>query len=107
MVRRRPRSVAASPRASGVARRSLQILLIALGLLVAQGPMLLHLLLVPHTTCEHGELVEGSRNSRRAPAAAPQQGVRGEQIDAASPGDANEHCDATALRHRPTELGLF
>ncbi len=36
----------------------LSALLVALGLLIAQGPVLLHLLLVPHATCEHGELVE-------------------------------------------------
>jgi hypothetical protein len=108
MVRRRPARAAASSRASGASRagrRSLQILLIALGLLVAQGPMLLHLLLVPHTTCEHGELVEG-RSTR--PTAAPQQGERQEQIEAAPAGGAeHEHCDASALKHRPAEFGVF
>ena len=112
MVRRRVRSVAASPRASGAARRSLQILLIALGLLALQGPMLLHLLLVPHTTCEHGELVEGRRPAP-APAPAPataarEHGPHADQIEATPGGGAeHEHCDATALRHRPTQLDLF
>jgi hypothetical protein len=69
--------------------------------------MLLHLLLVPHTTCEHGELIEGhSASPQTTPAVAAGQGAP--QIDAASAGDdGHEHCDATALRHRPTELGLF
>ncbi len=33
-------------------------ILIALALLLLQGPVIFHLLVVPHATCVHGELVE-------------------------------------------------
>ena len=52
----------------GLRRRpSLHVLLIALGLLFAQVPSVLHLLLVHHATCEHGELVEVAALVERAP----------------------------------------
>jgi hypothetical protein len=78
---------------------------VALGLLLAQGPMLLHLLLIPHTTCEHGELVETSvvhaswdETSVRSATGAP-------AIEQAHEGRREHtHCDALALRHRVTEL---
>jgi hypothetical protein len=88
--------------------RPLHVLLITLGLLLLQGPMLLHLLLVRHTTCEHGELIEVSRSNGgnggvavtpRDPSDQPQ--VRVSQ----SNGGGHDHCDAMALRHRVAEVG--
>jgi hypothetical protein len=80
------------------------VLLIALGLLLLQGPVLLHLLLVPHITCEHGELVEvaalapGSRAAelREPPSAQPQIKAGGQS--------GHEHCDALAMRHRVPDV---
>ena len=63
--------------------------------------MLLHLLLVPHTTCEHGELVEVAPGSRvaevREPPSARPQIKAGRQ-------SGHEHCDALAMRHRVPDV---
>jgi hypothetical protein len=66
--------------------------------------MLLHLLLVPHTTCEHGELVEGVR---KQPAAAEGKSRSDQaQIERAHGGrTGHDHCDALAVRHRVPEIG--
>ncbi len=77
--------------------------MIAIGLLLLQGPMLFHLLLVPHTTCEHGELVEVAPQSRaaevrEAPPPSGQPHIKAGQRS------GHEHCDALALRHRVSEV---
>jgi len=64
--------------------------------------MLLHLLFVPHATCEHGELVEGARP--RAEASSPVKPGEA-QIAASHEADGHDHCDALALRHRIPEVG--
>jgi hypothetical protein len=93
-----------------VANRPLRLLLIALGLLIAQGPMLLHLLLVQHETCEHGELVEVPVGARVAasrpaiPAAARANGSPTLSEGAVAPG-GHDHCDALAVRHRIPDVG--
>ncbi len=95
------------------AKPALHLFLIALGLLFAQVPSLLHLLLVPHATCEHGDLVE-RLVERVAPVTAPVAQVtqaerrsEGPQI-AASHGDGagHEHCTALAVRHCIPEVGV-
>jgi len=84
------------------------VLLLALGLLLAQGPVLLHLLLVGHATCEHGELVEIAASRRHD--ASPRIEVNGAD-SAISASDAlpipseHEHCDALAVRHSVPEVG--
>jgi len=102
--RRAARSrTALGTRAPAARRRPLRVLLIALGLLIAQGPILLHLLLVQHVTCEHGELVEvrrprvssrhaGHRIAKRSDAPTLTEGT------ADRPG--HDHCDVVAMRHR-------
>jgi hypothetical protein len=77
------------------------VLLIALGLLLLQGPVLLHLLLVQHTTCEHGELVEVAPQSRVAVVLEPPSDRP--QIKAGQR-SGHEHCDALALRHRVPDV---
>jgi len=92
-----------------VAKQSLHILLIALGLLFAQVPSVLHLLLVPHATCEHGELVELAGPVEHAPgvAAQPDRRSQGPQIASSHrDGSGHDHCDALALRHRVPEVGV-
>jgi hypothetical protein len=91
---RAPRSRAArAPR-----RGALRVLLIALGLLLGQTTALLHILMVPHAPCEHGELIE-VHTARRA--AAPADSAKQSSVAAASPGDAeHEHCSETARPHR-------
>ncbi len=85
-------------------RRSWHVLLIALGLLLAQGPMLLHLLLVPHTTCEHGELVEGAR--AHSPVPVFEERSDAPQIERShGDGAGHDHCDVLAVRHRVSEVG--
>jgi hypothetical protein len=79
----------------------LHVLLIAIGLLLLQGPVLLHLLLVPHATCEHGELVEVApqrrvAEARETPSSQP-------ELKAGRSG-GHEHCDALAVRHRVSEV---
>jgi len=94
------------------AKRSLRILLIALGLLFAQVPSVLHLLLVPHTTCEHGELVEVVEHrpgARGAPEAAPRpDSTSGRPQIAVSRGHdgGHDHCDALAVRHQIPDVGV-
>jgi hypothetical protein len=83
------------------AARPWQALLIALALLLAQGSALLHLALIPHATCEHGELVEGARPAEQARIGTPEGRPDRPQIDQAHhDGDGHDHCDALALRHR-------
>jgi hypothetical protein len=78
--------------------------------------MLLHLLLVPHTTCEHGELVEGVRKTAvtmgetpkppARPAAESKSRTDQAQIERAhGDGTGHDHCDALAVRHRVPEVG--
>lgn len=72
--------------------------------------MLAHLLIVRHVTCEHGELIEsGGHVARHEPAAAAADDSD-EGRDRATPGSrdgsGHDHCDALALRHCPTEVGL-
>jgi hypothetical protein len=70
--------------------------------------MLLHLVLVRHATCEHGELVE-------AEAAAPRRAIALEartpqpRVEATDgPGrSGHEHCDLCALRYLPGEIAPF
>ncbi len=88
--------------------RPLRVLLIALGLLMAQVPMLLHLLLVAHTTCEHGELVEliapiGASRPGPAAKSAGQTDPPAFVADHAD-GRGHDHCDALAVRHRVPDL---
>jgi hypothetical protein len=67
--------------------------------------MALHLLLVPHATCEHGELVEGAKPAASWVPAAP----RSDQAEigrAHGDGSGHEHCDALAVRHRVPEIGV-
>ena len=71
--------------------------------------MLLHLLLVQHATCEHGELVElvRPREGPAAPARAVTRdnGPAPDRLDAAEAGGSDHaHCDVLALRHRPGDL---
>lgn len=90
----------------GTPPRAWHVFLIALGLLIAQGPVLLHLLLVPHATCEHGELVEGVRRSSTAQAIAPEARSDRPQIAPAHrDGSRHDHCDALAVRHRLPDVG--
>jgi hypothetical protein len=86
-----------------VRRRSLAILLAALGLLLAQGPRLFHLLLVAHTTCEHGELVHSPDRAQAAPAEHDRQ----VEVSAGHGGsEGHDHCDPSALRHLPDRFEL-
>jgi hypothetical protein len=102
--RRRSRSRARAP------KRSLSLLLVALGLLLVQGPTLLHLLLVPHATCEHGELIERAaarptppevRLPKRSAELRWPEAPSGEQQVERAHGDrdGHEHCEALAVRH--------
>ncbi len=107
----RSRRVARSRTAAGTRaaarKHPLHVLLIALGLLIAQGPILLHLLLVQHVTCEHGELVEVRRahvSSRHAVhrIAKPSDASTLTEGSADRPG--HEHCDVVAMRHGLPEV---
>jgi hypothetical protein len=105
MPRRRRAHGAARSRAARASERgsALRILAIALSLLFGQTTLLLHLLVVPHTTCEHGELIE-----LRARPRAAQATVRAKQaaVSAATPGgNEHEHCSETARPHRVDAIG--
>jgi hypothetical protein len=68
--------------------------------------MLLHLLLVPHTTCEHGELVEGARKPAQPATAESRSRSDQAQIERThGDGTGHDHCDALAVRHRIPEVG--
>lgn len=95
----RSRAVKACERAWRV--RSRHLLVVALGLLIAHGSVLLHLALVSHATCQHGELthVHGSVRSSE-PAATrltPTHEDRAEsaRLDAAE----HDHCGVIAVQH--------
>jgi hypothetical protein len=86
----------------------LHVLLIALGLLFAQVPSVLHLLLVQHATCEHGELVEVVGHPGERPRALPDDHrSEGPQIAVShADGSGHDHCDALAVRHQLPEVGI-
>jgi hypothetical protein len=74
------------------------VLLFALGLLLVQGPLLLHLFLVPHAMCEHGDLVEGA--STRLDRARFDRCCERPQVDRGDVGEPrHDHCGALALKH--------
>ncbi|MFT3766794.1 MAG: hypothetical protein QM820_14955 [Minicystis sp.] len=82
------------------------MLLVALGLLVLQGPRQLHMLLVSHATCEHGDLIEVGPGHEGAAGnhdqAALDRGADHDSVEAADDsGSGHDHCDALALRHLP------
>jgi hypothetical protein len=86
--------------------RAWHAFLIALGLLLAQGPMVFHLLLVPHATCEHGELIEGRFEASETVARSAPESASGSSIDSGHGARADhDHCDALAVRHRVPEMG--
>lgn len=99
----RPRVV--SSRATGH-RRPVAFLLIVLGVLLMQGSTLLHLLIVPHVACEHGELVEVHSTPSR-PVAVPRDAhdVRLDPADAS--GFDHHHCDVLAVRCGPVAAPPF
>jgi hypothetical protein len=88
--------------------RPWQAILIALALLLVQGPSLFHLLVVPHATCEHGELVEAGPTpaSPHADATNARPSAEHPRIDRGREG-GHEHCDALAVRHRLPDVGVF
>ena len=66
--------------------------------------MVLHLLLVQHVACEHGELVEVAR-PRAAAAVTRDSSPLPDRLDAADVGGSDHaHCDVLALRHRPGDV---
>lgn len=89
-------------------RRSYDVILVALALLFAQVPLQLHLLLVRHTTCEHGELVDApeTRDSQ-ADASTARQRDGAAHLSSAQDEQSggHHHCDALAVRHRLPEAG--
>lgn len=94
----------ARPRPAGARRRGAgpwRVILVLLGLLLVQGPTLLHLLLVPHATCEHGELIEAG--AARAEARAPDSSAESPQIEQGDKDGGHDHCDVLAVHHRPVE----
>ncbi len=89
-------------------KQSLRVLLIALGLLLAQGMALFHLLIVPHATCEHGDLVEVAASpSDGSPLPSTERHEPSDQPQVASHGGSSghDHCDALAVRHRVPGVG--
>jgi hypothetical protein len=107
---RRPRSPRPAPsraaRATGRggAHRALHVALLALGILFGQGTALIHLLVVPHATCEHGELVEIHASPRAAPLA--DDSAKQPRVTAAAPGATeHEHCNERACLLRVPQIG--
>lgn len=89
-----------------VAGRGLGVLLVAFGLLFLQGPRLLHMLLISHTTCEHGELVEVAPEPKyRAIEASDSDPKQDRAAPGHGEGAGHDHCDALALRHLPSGVG--
>ena len=79
--------------------------------------MLMHLLLVPHAACEHGDLIEvgasvpatkaTNATARAAPsrAEARESGSPQDRVDAADgKASGHDHCDVLGVRHRPTDV---
>jgi hypothetical protein len=104
MSRRARAHRAARAQRRGDTRGALRILFTALGLLLGQTTALLHLLMVPHATCEHGELVEV--HTARPVTAPAEDSAKQTRIAAATPGDTeHEHCSETARPHQIEEIG--
>ena len=78
----------------------------ALGLVIARASLVLHLWLVPHAPCEHGELVEVDRHAHATEASKESDGDGDEvRVDkgSAAESEGHDHCDALAVRHLPGE----
>lgn len=106
----RPRVRRSSPRRPGGQARVrpsvLASLAVIFGLLFAQLVQLSDLLLFQHSACEHGELVHGPLRAATEAASAPADTAE-QRLAAATAGHGDhEHCDATALRHRPDVLAV-
>ncbi|APR82994.1 Hypothetical protein A7982_08343 [Minicystis rosea] len=102
----------AGTRATRATFGALRVFLVALSLLVLQGPRQLHMLLVSHATCEHGDLVEvdhaDSVRERAHRDATAEKGAAHDEIEAADDSRSDhDHCDARALRHLPTSVDPF
>jgi hypothetical protein len=82
--------------------------LIALALLLLQGPSVFHLLFVPHATCVHGELVDASPHPQRSAHVGAPPDQDHPRIDRGDEdGAGHEHCDALAVRHRVPDVDVF
>jgi hypothetical protein len=65
--------------------------------------MLFHHLLVPHATCEHGELMEGG--GARVSVEGRSRPDRAQIERAHADASGHDHCDALAVRHRVPDVG--
>jgi hypothetical protein len=76
----------------------LALVLVTLGVLLAQGAALAHPLVVRHELCEHGELVEAAAHSD-----APYEGSAGTEKSwelGSSLESEHDHCNGGSLPHR-------
>jgi hypothetical protein len=87
-------------RAQGDARRGLAFLLVALTLVLAQGSRLGHMLLIQHSVCEHGDLVEGAHHAEAADASPDRTDTQGAGETGSDYDGNHDHCDAAAILHR-------
>ena len=73
----------------------------ALLALFAHTGRLAHYLVVAHTVCEHGQLVDGHDETTAHAGEAPDERARSHAEPASGPAheDAHEHCDLAALAH--------
>ena len=81
---------------------ALRVLVIALSLLFGQGAAALHLWMVPHARCEHGELIEIGA-AARAPASSSKADEPRIEVGARADGE-HQHCDVNAQVHRLPEV---
>jgi hypothetical protein len=103
MARRRARRPSVRSTAA-VRPLGLLLVLTTLALVIAHGATLLHMALVPHRTCEHGQLVEIGHDAAAAESA-DEDASREEGPSVRSGAeDEHKHCDVQALRHRPAEI---
>jgi hypothetical protein len=83
---------------------------LAVGLFFGQLLQLSHLLLIPHRTCEHGELTHVHRGDAPSLARASHAGTlelkeeRLDRLPTQARGE-HDHCDVNALRHRESQVG--
>jgi hypothetical protein len=106
-MRRTPTQRRRWPAGRGGARRGLAFLLVAIALLLAQGSRLGHMLLIQHSVCEHGDLVEGEHHAEAASSSLdpsdktldPSDKTAADATGSDYDGD-HDHCDAPAILHR-------
>ena len=81
--------------------RSLACIVLVVGMLLAHGARLAHMLLVQHVVCEHGAFIHGHEARSASPDADEERAQAVHHKGTSKQASEHEHCDAPSIPHRP------